>query len=78
MRTADYKKRAALAAENWERLQIQEQTEKNGTQKEGALIEKSNKISTREKSNPVTLVKGIKISEKVIKKTEPQELRDTA
>lgn len=78
MRIADYKKRAALAAENWERLHVQEQTEKSDTEKEDTLIEKPQKISTQEKLNPVTLVKGIKISEKVIKKTEPRELRDTA
>lgn len=77
MRIADYKKRAALAAENWERLQIQEQIEKKDIQKEDSIIEKSQKSSTQEKSSPATSVKGIKIS-KDIKTIEPKELRDTA
>jgi len=77
MRIPDYKKRAALAAENWERLQLQEHAEKNDTQKEDSPIEKLQTSNTQEKPTPVTSVKGIKISD-VVKTMEPQELRDTA
>lgn len=72
MRIPNYRKRAASAAEKWKRLQLQEQAEKNDFQSEDLPIEKLQKNHSKENPKPLKAVKGIQISEKVIK------LRDTA
>ncbi|MBM1105644.1 hypothetical protein JQC67_05765 [Aurantibacter crassamenti] len=83
MKIPDYKKRAALAAENWKRLQAQKNQKstdfkdspKTSTEMEDQSIERTMADLIDKLAIPKTKVKGISI---VKEQKTNQELRDSA